>query len=590
VTVDPFKIGVQEQGLMVIPPPANGVNPGGFPANPTLQPGGISGQQPAFGGQQPAFGQGLGAGLGAGLGQGAAQNHMPGPPQMGGMPNMGFGGNGIAIGGSMGGVNPPINGQLPQNMAGLHGGFGGQVNQPEQLAQQFAAHQQRQAAFQYQQHQHDAQRVIAQQQYIQQQQQQLAQQQAQFAQQQAAFGQHAQGQGQHALLAQQAEQLFGPGLAPLDHRRHTQPLPFGFQNMAGQQQRRSVQTGPSPDLPRNYPSADLFQRPYSYFTGFQEGQLGYPAMTSDLSLLVNEFQSGGQSITEQSVMKLFGPLSPYQLEAIRSGFRQMTENDLALTVDNMLASRSTYSARIRFGIIGLVLGPCLYDLWLLKYLGDNQEILCDIFISRDQEDLVYLSLQYQKLYHSDMWRDMLSLSSNQDLQLALSMVADHNRDDPRTPVFPAQVYEDVDTIRRMLNNSHATAKVFYDIFLCRNDTHLIQVANHFQNMTGKPLDEAFRRNSFLRKYIKKVCIHAIRSAVNPTYRDVNLIRDALGSNSNLGIGSPEKLAIRVCRMHWYAQHWLQVKAEYYGITGLSLKDRLTSSGDPAFSQLMAAMV
>src|SRR5579859_3244542 len=527
--VDPFKLGQQEQGLMANSPPVNGVNQGGFPTNAVQQPSG-------FGGQQPAFGAGLGFGIGGGVGQ-----------------------------------------------------------QQQLLAQQSAALQQQQAALQFQQQHQNAQRVIAQEQHFQQQAHQLAQQQAQFTQQQAAFAQHAQDQGQHALPAQQAAQLFGPGLVPHDHCRHTQPPPIGpppigFQNMAGQQQRRSVQTGPSPDLPRNYPLADLFQRPYSYFTGFQEGQLGYPAMTSDLSLLVNEFQSGGQSITEQSVMKLFGPLSPYQLEAIRSGFRQMTENDLALTVDNMLASRSTYSARIRFGIIGLVLGPCLYDLWLLKYLGDNQEILCDIFISRDQEDLVYLSLQYQKLYHSDMWRDMLSLSSNQDLQLALSMVADHNRDDPRTPVFPAQVYEDVDTIRRMLNNSHATAKVFYDIFLCRNDTHLIQVANHFQNMTGKPLDEAVRRNSFLRKYIKKVCIHAIRSAVNPTYRDVNLIRDALGSNSNLGIGSPEKLAIRVCRMHWYAQHWLQVKAEYYGITGLSLKDRLTSSGDPAFSQLMAAMV
>jgi hypothetical protein len=90
----------------------------------------------------------------------------------------------------------------------------------------------------------------------------------------------------------------------------------------------------------------------------------------------------------------------------------------------------------------------------------------------------------------------------------------------------------------------------------------------------RALDEELRRAVALPKMMRKIAVHAVRSATDPTYRDVMALRDAMGAESLVGNGSSEKLAIRICRLHWYRQHWKQVKAGYMGHMGKELVDKV----------------
>ena len=51
---------------------------------------------------------------------------------------------------------------------------------------------------------------------------------------------------------------------------------------------------------------------------------------------------------------------------------------------------------------------------------------------------------------------------------------------------------------------------------------------------NKQLDEVIRRNVRLDDMTKKIAVHAVRTATNITYRDVLLLRDAMGANKFLG--------------------------------------------------------
>jgi hypothetical protein len=68
-----------------------------------------------------------------------------------------------------------------------------------------------------------------------------------------------------------------------------------------------------------------------------------------------------------------------------------------------------------------------------------------------------------------------------------------------------------------------------------------------------------------------------------------LLRDALGANNMIGAVDKKKLAIRTCRMHKFKQHWLQTKAEYCGVTGKQLVDKMRNSQSGVFGELMTAM-
>ena len=182
-----------------------------------------------------------------------------------------------------------------------------------------------------------------------------------------------------------------------------------------------------------------------------------------------------------------------------------------------------------------------------------------------------------------------SLTTNEELLYALKICSELNRQDPGLPVNQALVSRDVQDIIRILAMSFPTDRELLNILLRRNDAHIAQVALYYHMQTKKHLDQAIRQSTLLKTMTRKIAVHAVRTAGNITYRDAMLLRDAQSGDSLMGGSNDELLGVRVCRFHWYTQHWLQIKSEYLGLKGREFVDKMNSSKDGLFRDLMVSM-
>lgn len=186
---------------------------------------------------------------------------------------------------------------------------------------------------------------------------------------------------------------------------------------------------------------------------------------------------------------------------------------------------------------------------------------------------------------------MQELDISRHLKTALSLVSHFNRPEPLEVVDTAQVIRDTNEVHFVLRNCFADPHDLLRIFLQRSDPHIQRLSTMFNSQTGKELDNVIRTHAWLDKDIKKIVVHAIRTAVNMTYRDVMLLRDVLGANSPFRIGSSEKLGIRVVRLHWYPHHWQQVRAAYNSLTGKEFRHVMERETriEMEFGGMMAAL-
>ena len=165
-------------------------------------------------------------------------------------------------------------------------------------------------------------------------------------------------------------------------------------------------------------------------------------------------------------------------------------------------------------------------------------------------------------------------TSNDELRSALNIATESTRPDGTYPVDPTLVHRDVEDIIKIMNAGFPSHTALFNILLRRSNEHLMQVSIHYRITREKALDEDIRRCAAMSRMMRKIAVHAVRSATDPTYRDVMALKDAMGANSMVGNGSNEKLAIRIVRLHWYKQHWMQVKAAYVGHNGKALVDKV----------------
>ena len=98
------------------------------------------------------------------------------------------------------------------------------------------------------------------------------------------------------------------------------------------------------------------------------------------------------------------------------------------------------------------------------------------------------------------------------------------------------------------------------------------------------MDEVIE-SSHLPVVAKRILVHAIRTANNMVYRDAMLLLDAFEPINY------ERLTVRVCRMHWYREHWRKVKLQFQQMTGTDLVNRFREfNGEwEEWGQLMAAI-
>jgi hypothetical protein len=150
------------------------------------------------------------------------------------------------------------------------------------------------------------------------------------------------------------------------------------------------------------------------------------------------------------------------------------------------------------------------------------------------------------------------LTTSIELRSALMICTEGSRD-LRLVVDQSRVLLDFAKIKKTLNMPFPPHQPLFDILLRQSDPHIAQINVYYNMQEGMQLDEALQRNVGLSEMTRKIAVHAVRTAIDLTYRDVMLLCDASRKNS-----MNEKLGIRVCRMHWYKQHWKQIKNVYAG--------------------------
>ena len=190
--------------------------------------------------------------------------------------------------------------------------------------------------------------------------------------------------------------------------------------------------------------------------------------------------------------------------------------------------------------------------------------MIDVLIGRNAADLCYLDLEFQRKSASQgrISSIVSNLTSVPELLSAFTIATLYPRPPPSHPVDPSLVVHDVEEIGRLLNVDcplKALHEPLFDILLRRNDRHLAQINMYFRMKEGKELYKIIRRCNIISKWTRKVAGVAIRSAISLVDKDVKLLRLALEGDGPVSRGNNDVLAVRVCRMHWYAQHWLKVQ-------------------------------
>lgn len=109
-----------------------------------------------------------------------------------------------------------------------------------------------------------------------------------------------------------------------------------------------------------------FQRPYCYESGYRPGGPVYPLMGNDLGVLRNLLTAGIKTTDMKPYIDILAQRSPYEIEALRYNFRAMTGGmELSLAINTVLDATSQKQS-VKYAFTGLVLGPALFDLWLLQ--------------------------------------------------------------------------------------------------------------------------------------------------------------------------------------------------------------------------------
>lgn len=180
-------------------------------------------------------------------------------------------------------------------------------------------------------------------------------------------------------------------------------------------------------------------RPYSYATDQSPMAGMYPHINQDLQIL----STVGQMRSTERILPIVDILvqrTPTEIEALRRHFRNVNGGtDLSVAFKRLL-NVSNERSSVQFAFMGLVLGPALYDSWLIQRLdGKHDDILIDIFIGRATDDIKYLLFKFQQQQQVAMTGRTISstlaaATSNEVLLSALNIATESTRPDGTYPV------------------------------------------------------------------------------------------------------------------------------------------------------------
>jgi len=323
-----------------------------------------------------------------------------------------------------------------------------------------------------------------------------------------------------------------------------------------------------------YPSINQKLRRYSYVTD-QSSMAGmYPNIHQDLQVLsiVMQIQSSERILP---LVDILVQRSPSEMKTLLDQFPAMNGGTNLGTVFYNLLKTSNERTSVHYALMGLVLEPVEYDSWLIQNLGRNEDILIDIFIGRATEDIRYLLFRLQEQVQrpgksgKTLSSTLAAATSNDVLLSPLNIATGTTRPDVTYPLDFNDVHRDTEEIIKIMDALVPSHTALFDILLCRSDQHIRHLKIAYLIQKGGDLDKDLRQNSLMPSMMRKIAVHAIRSATDPTYRDALLLRSVM----NLPGRSEKCFAIRVSRLHWYKEQWERVKARFMGQMGKELMDK-----------------
>ena len=109
------------------------------------------------------------------------------------------------------------------------------------------------------------------------------------------------------------------------------------------------------------------QRPYSYATDQSPNAGMYPTINQDL-LHLSSFLEMKTTERASLIINVLVPRTPTEIEALRRHFRVMNGGtDLSFALRCLLNALNERPS-VQYAFLGLVMGPVLYDLWLMQVI------------------------------------------------------------------------------------------------------------------------------------------------------------------------------------------------------------------------------
>ncbi|KAJ1598702.1 hypothetical protein NDA14_007318 [Ustilago hordei] len=280
------------------------------------------------------------------------------------------------------------------------------------------------------------------------------------------------------------------------------------------------------------------------------------------------------------------PLDAYQIDALRHTFKATVGKDLLSVLEK--ETSGWFQAALR----AKVLGPVLYDCWLIKRAcqgaGTHEDLLNEVILGRTNMEMHLLKQYYQVTYGKNLEKvveDELSFKTKRMFVMAMQSV----RQEDTAPIDHQAVEADAAALHNAARGAGTDEIAICGILIQRSSPHLAAVAQAYQRHQRKPLSKMIDTefSGHMRDALRYIVDGAENDGQGVT-RDARLLEDSMK-----GMGTKdERLIYRVARLHWNKPRFEgQIKPAYAQLFHKKgLKNRVEGETSGDYKRMLSAMI
>ncbi|GAK65469.1 annexin a4 [Moesziomyces antarcticus] len=294
----------------------------------------------------------------------------------------------------------------------------------------------------------------------------------------------------------------------------------------------------------------------------------------------------GFGTDEGSLIATLAPLDAFQIDALRHTFKATVGKDLLQVLEK--ETSGWFEAALR----AKVLGPVLYDCWLIKRAcqgaGTHEDLLNEVILGRSNSEIHILKQAYRATYGKDLERvveDELSFKTKRMFTMAMQGV----RQEDNVPINPQAVDADAAALHNAAKGAGTDEIAICGILIQRSTPHLAAVAQAYHRLYRKHLssmiDSEF--SGHMRDALRYI-VDGVENDGQGVTRDARLLEDSMK-----GMGTKdERLVYRVARLHWNKHRFEgQIKPAYAQLFHKKgLKNRVEGETSGDYKRMLSAMI